>query len=225
MGCQVPSRGCEHRCNDGSRCIPYSFVCDGERDCTDGTDERDCGEGCQRPQLLRGRNGCWLWVFGLSFFCPFLFLNLLYFCYRYHHYYCCCFYYYFVAIFHGYLTPLKYAFYFFQTPHNHKHCLLSNNREHKGLIILYYRSVLSKNKILLYLNKVKYKKKYCKNIFFLSIADDFLSQFHKCHSCEITDSKSGLTINWNIINLWILSSPSEDLFFALEAKEPLFVVG
>lgn len=43
INCIRPSKSCEFRCADGSRCIPKKFVCDEERDCPDGTDELGCG--------------------------------------------------------------------------------------------------------------------------------------------------------------------------------------
>ncbi|XP_013877868.1 very low-density lipoprotein receptor isoform X2 [Austrofundulus limnaeus] len=38
-------------CKDGSECIPYSHVCDGEPDCKDGSDEEDCDSGCGDDQF------------------------------------------------------------------------------------------------------------------------------------------------------------------------------
>lgn len=31
-------------CQDGTACVPLSHLCDGERDCQDGSDERGCRE-------------------------------------------------------------------------------------------------------------------------------------------------------------------------------------
>ncbi|AWP15061.1 putative low-density lipoprotein receptor-related protein 2-like [Scophthalmus maximus] len=37
------SEGCQRRCDNNTRCIPETFLCDGERDCADGSDEEKCG--------------------------------------------------------------------------------------------------------------------------------------------------------------------------------------
>ena len=34
----------QFECVDKSACLAYSFVCDGKRDCVDGSDEGSCGK-------------------------------------------------------------------------------------------------------------------------------------------------------------------------------------
>lgn len=43
LECSEMMEGCDHQCDDESRCVPKTFLCDGERDCQDGSDEANCG--------------------------------------------------------------------------------------------------------------------------------------------------------------------------------------
>ncbi|XP_039769300.1 low-density lipoprotein receptor-related protein 2-like isoform X2 [Ornithorhynchus anatinus] len=44
-------------CHDGNECVSHEFLCDGEWDCRDGSDEENCSELCSGPGIFQCLNG------------------------------------------------------------------------------------------------------------------------------------------------------------------------
>ncbi|XP_069482623.1 vitellogenin receptor Yl-like [Ambystoma mexicanum] len=56
----LPTPYCPSRfvpCRDGRECIASEFVCDGDSDCADGSDEDDCLKFCNKPGMFRCLDG------------------------------------------------------------------------------------------------------------------------------------------------------------------------
>uniref|UniRef100_A0A4W6BST5 Si:dkey-88l16.3 n=1 Tax=Lates calcarifer TaxID=8187 RepID=A0A4W6BST5_LATCA len=47
LKCRMGSRPC----NDGTECVLYNHICDGEKDCMDGSDEQGCPETCKQGEF------------------------------------------------------------------------------------------------------------------------------------------------------------------------------
>ncbi|KAH0628505.1 hypothetical protein JD844_009788, partial [Phrynosoma platyrhinos] len=47
----------ETACQDGTECVSFEYICDGENDCADGSDEDGCPEYCNRPGIFKCKSG------------------------------------------------------------------------------------------------------------------------------------------------------------------------
>ena len=46
----------ETECADGSQCIIKYWICDGHKDCDDGSDEANCGKLCHSHKSLKSEH-------------------------------------------------------------------------------------------------------------------------------------------------------------------------
>ncbi|KAJ7335677.1 hypothetical protein JRQ81_013618 [Phrynocephalus forsythii] len=47
----------EVACRNGKECVPYEYICDGEEDCADGSDEDGCAEFCSKAGRFQCESG------------------------------------------------------------------------------------------------------------------------------------------------------------------------